>query len=182
MAENQQFDDARKQAERLNRDLENLGGTAAKNLDDFIKSFGGGIDGARKAIRNLRDQINGLDTDVNYLADSLRRVTKELSGQSNSNKDIAKSYGKLSSLANQLYNDQNGLNTLSEKELKNIKKKIDLEEGPLRKALENNQDIEKNLSTLVASKEKRENNLLKTIERREKKAYQLKNKKKNIKV
>jgi len=174
MAENQQFDDARKQAERLNRDLENLGGTAAKNLDDFIKSFGGGIDGARKAIRNLRDQINGLDTDVNYLADSLRRVTKELSGQSNSNKDIAKSYGKLSSLANQLYNDQNGLNTLSEKELKNIKKKIDLEEGPLRKALENNQDIEKNLSTLVASKEKRENNLLKTIERREKKGLSTK--------
>jgi len=144
MAENQQFDDARKQAERLNRDLENLGGTAVKNLDDFIKSFGGGIDGARKAIGNLRDQIDGLDTDVNYLADSLRRVTKELSGQSNSNKDIAKSYAKLSSLANQLKNDQNGINTLSEKELKNIETKIIVEGKRLANNLQDN--IESTLS------------------------------------
>jgi archaellum component FlaC len=174
MTDNKQFDDLKKQAERLNRQLESLGGTAAKNLDDFIKGFGGGIDGASKAINNIRDQINGLDTDVNYLANSLRKVTKELSGQTTSNKDIEKSYKKLSSLSNQLYNDQNGLNTLSEKELKNIKKKIDLEGGVLRKALEDNQDIEKNLSKIVAEKAKRENNLLKTIERREKKGLSTK--------
>jgi archaellum component FlaC len=177
MADNndqKQFDDLRKQAERLNSKLESLGGTAAKSLDDFIKSFGGGIEGASKAINNLRDQIDGLDTDVNYLADSLRRVTKELNGQSNSNKDIAKSYSKLSSLANQLRNDQNGINTLSEKELKNIQKKVDIEGGLLKKLKEDNVKDEINLSNLIEKKSKRENYLLNLIEKREKKGQSTK--------
>jgi hypothetical protein len=165
MADNQQFDDLKKQAERLNRQLDNLGGAATKNIDDFIKSFGGGIDGAQKAIGNLRDQINGLDTDVNYLTDSLRKVTKELSNQNNFNKDIEKSYRRLSSLANQLYNDQNGLNTLSERELRNIKKKIELEGGSLKKILEDNIDNELNLLNSIEEKESIENKLLNILEK-----------------
>jgi uncharacterized protein YoxC len=166
MADNKQFDDLKKQAERLNRQLESLGGTAAKNLDDFIKGFGGGIDGASKAINNIRDQINGLDTDVNYLANSLRKVTKELSGQTTSNKDIEKSYKKLSSLANQLYNDQNQINVLSEKELVALKKKIDLEKDSLSKILQDNINSQIALSNAIEDNERIENSLLDKLEKK----------------
>jgi hypothetical protein len=64
--DNKKFDELRNQAEKLNRQLDNLGGNAVKNVDDFIKSFGGGIEGAKDAIFNLREQIKGLDTDINY--------------------------------------------------------------------------------------------------------------------
>jgi hypothetical protein len=166
MTDNKQFDDLKKQAERLNRQLESLGGTAAKNLDDFIKGFGGGIDGASKAINNIRDQINGLDTDVNYLANSLRKVTKELSSQTTSNKDIEKSYKKLSSLANQLYNDQNQINVLSEKELVALKKKIDLEKTSLSKNLQDNINSQIALSNAIEDNERIENSLLDKLEKK----------------
>lgn len=166
MTDNKQSDDLKKQAERLNRDLENLGGTAAKNLDDFIKGFGGGIDGASKAINNIRDQINDLDTDVNYFANSLRKVTKELSSQTTSNKDIEKSYKKLSSLANQLYNDQNQINVLSEKELVALKKKIDLEKDSLSKNLQDNIDSQIALSNAIEDNERIENSLLDKLEKK----------------
>ena len=131
MAENQQFDDARKQAERLNRQLESLGGTAAKNLDDFIKGFGGGIEGAKDAIFNLREQIKGVDTDINYFAESLAKVTKELGKQTNFNKNIEKNYKNLSNLANELKNDQDLISRLDEKSLKSIEKKLEKEKASL---------------------------------------------------
>jgi hypothetical protein len=53
--------------------------------------------------------MNSLNTDVNYFYETLKKVTKELSGQTNFNKDITKSYSKLSSIANQLKYDQAGI-------------------------------------------------------------------------
>jgi hypothetical protein len=158
MADNT-FDGLKKQAEGLNQTLKNLGGDATKNINDFITAFGGGIDGAEKAIRNLKNQIKDLDTDINYIQGSLSKVVNEIN-KNNSKKDIEKSFKKLSSLSNQLYNDQNRIITLSEKELKNIKKKITLEgesmigslkenkekQDEVKKSIENNQKIFDSLS------------------------------------
>jgi hypothetical protein len=131
MADNQEFDNLRKQADQLNRRLESLGGTAAKSLDDFIKSFGGGIEGAKDAVFNLREQIKGVDTDVNYFAESLAKVTKELSKQTNFNINIEKNYKSLSNLANELKNDQDLISRLDEKSLKSIEKKLEKEKASL---------------------------------------------------
>jgi hypothetical protein len=149
MVDNKQFDDLKKQAERLNRQLESLGGTATKNINDFITAFGGGIEGAQKAIGNLRNQIKDLDTDINYLSESLSNVVKELSKDKTFNKETEKSFKKLSSLANELYNDQNRTNTLSEKELKNIAKKVELEKELLEKSLKGNKDAQKSADDAI---------------------------------
>jgi hypothetical protein len=140
MADNQQFDDLKKQADQLNKRLESLGGTAAKNLDDFIKSFGGGIEGAKDAIFNLREQIKGVDTDVNYFAESLAKVTKELSKQTNFNTNIEKSYKSLSNLANELKNDQDLISRLDEKSLKSIEKKLEKEKASLLRNIDLNEE------------------------------------------
>jgi hypothetical protein len=160
MVDNKQFDDLKKQAERLNRDLENLGGTATKNINDFITSFGGGINGAQKAIGNLRNQIKDLDTDINYLTESLSKVVKELGNEKSFNKDIEKSFKKLSSLSNDLYNDQNRINTLSEKELKNIKKKIQLEGESLTRSLAGNKAEQREIAAAIERNEKLQMRLL----------------------
>jgi hypothetical protein len=149
MTDDKKFDDLKKQAERLNRDLENLGGTATKNINDFITAFGGGIEGAQKAIANLRNQIKDLDTDINYLSGSLSNVVKELSKDKTFNKETEKSFKKLASLANELYNDQNRINTLSEKELKNIAKKVGLEKESLEKSLKGNIAEQKSVDTAI---------------------------------
>jgi hypothetical protein len=132
--DNKKFDELRNQAEKLNRQLDNLGGNAVKNVDDFIKSFGGGIEGAKDAIFNLREQIKGLDTDINYFNESLKKVTKELGKQTNYNREIEKNYRNLSSLANELKNDQDLISRLDEKSLKSIQQKLEKE----RDSLENN--------------------------------------------
>ena len=172
MAENQQFDDLKKQAERLNRQLESLGGTAAKNLDDFIKGFGGGIEGAKDAIFNLREQINGLDTDINYFADSLTKVTKELSKQTNFNREIEKSYKKLSSLANDLKNDQDLISRLDEKSLKSIQDKLGKEKVSLETSIYQN-----GLRLLDIETEKKRKNIsldqLRILQEEEKKIRQI---------
>jgi hypothetical protein len=172
MADNQQFDDLKKQAERLNRQLESLGGTAAKNLDDFIKGFGGGIEGAKDAIFNLREQINGLDTDINYFADSLTKVTKELSKQTNFNREIEKSYKKLSSLANDLKNDQDLISRLDEKSLKSIQDKLGKEKVSLETSIYQN-----SLRLLDIETEKKRKNIsldqLRILQEEEKKIRQI---------
>ena len=172
MADNQQFDDLKKQAERLNRQLESLGGTAAKNLEDFIKGFGGGIEGAKDAIFNLREQINGLDTDINYFADSLTKVTKELSKQTNFNTEIEKSYKKISSLANDLKYDQDLISRLDEKSLKSIGKKLEKEKVSLETSIYQN-----SLRLLDIETEKKRKNIsldqLRILQEEEKKIKQI---------
>jgi len=151
MADNQQFDESRKQAERLNRQLESLGGTAIKNIDDFIKGFGGGIEGASKAIENLKNQIKGLDTDINYFAESLKKVTNELSKQTNLNKNIEKNYKSISDVANQLKNDQDLIATLNEKSLKSIQQKLKIEKDSLLTNIKLNQERKDEIITQLRS-------------------------------
>jgi hypothetical protein len=64
--------------------------------------------------------FSNLDTDVNYFYSTIKNVGKELKGQSNYNKDIAKSYSAIASITNKLKYDQDGIQTLSKKELQNF--------------------------------------------------------------
>jgi hypothetical protein len=136
----EQLEQLRKQIDDLNQRVASLGGQFFKDVDQAIASFGGGVRGAESALKSIRKEMDGLDTDTNYFYESLKRVTAELKGQKSFNKDITSSYSKLSSIANKLKYDQDGISDLSKKELETIKKKTNIQRTELTKALELNEE------------------------------------------
>jgi chromosome segregation ATPase len=137
-----EIDDIKKQINDLNKRIGELGGDFKINIDAYISSFGNGIDAANKALKEMRKTFDGLDTDVNYFYTALKNITKELKGQSNYNNDIANSYSKLVSIANKLKYDQDGIQTLSKKELQNLQKKVEIQQTDLTSFLKVNQQAE----------------------------------------
>jgi len=127
-----------KQIDELNKRVVALGGDFYKDINKAVESFGGGIQGAQKALASLRKEMNSLDTDTNYFYEALKKITKELKGQTNYNRDIATSYSKLSSIANKLKYDQDGISELSKKELVTLGKKVDIQRTDLTQSLKQN--------------------------------------------
>jgi hypothetical protein len=150
------IDDLKKQIEDLNRRVASLGGDFFKDIDQAIASFGGGVKGAEAALKSLNKEMNSLNTDVNYFYETLKKVTKELSGQTNFNKDITKSFTKLSSIANQLKYDQNGISELSKKDLISISKKLEIEKESLRTSISNNEKRKGEIISILRSKSERD--------------------------
>jgi chromosome segregation ATPase len=150
------IDDLKKQIEDLNRRVASLGGEFFKDIDQAIASFGGGVKGAEAALKSLNKEMNSLNTDVNYFYETLKKVTKELSGQTNFNKDIAKTYTKLSSIANQLKYDQDGISKLSQKDLISIGKKLEIEKKSLETSIENNKNRKNEIASILKSKSERD--------------------------
>ena len=138
-----EIDDIKKQINDLNKRIGELGGDFKTNIDAYISSFGNGIDAANKALKEMRKTFDGLDTDVNYFYNALKNISRELKGQKDFNKDIAKSYSSLSSIANKLKYDQDGIQTLSKKELQNLQKKVQIQQTDLASFLERNEQAEK---------------------------------------
>lgn len=150
------IDDLKKQIEDLNRRVASLGGDFFKNIDQAIASFGGGVKGAEAALKSLNKEMNSLNTDVNYFYETLKKVTKELSGQTNFNKDITKSYSKLSSIANQLKYDQNGISELNQKDLISIDKKLQIEKESLEASISSNKQRQSEILSILRSKSERD--------------------------
>jgi len=150
------IDDLKKQIEDLNRRVASLGGEFFKDIDQAIASFGGGVKGAEAALKSLNKEMNSLNTDVNYFYETLKKVTKELSGQTNFNKDITKTYTKLSSIANQLKYDQDGISKLSQKDLISIGKKLEIEKKSLETSIENNKNRKNEIASILKSKSERD--------------------------
>ena len=150
------IDDLKKQIEDLNRRIASLGGDFFKNIDQAIASFGGGVKGAEAALKSLNKEMNSLNTDVNYFYETLKKVTKELSGQTNFNRDITKSYSKLSSIANQLKYDQAGISELNQKDLISIDKKLRSEQISLEASIKNNKERQNEILSILRSKSERD--------------------------
>jgi len=150
------IDDLKKQIEDLNRRVASLGGDFFKNIDQAIASFGGGVKGAEAALKSLNKEMNSLNTDVNYFYETLKKVTKELSGQTNFNRDITKSYSKLSSIANQLKYDQAGISELNQKDLISIDKKLRSEQISLEASIKNNKERQSEILSILRSKSERD--------------------------
>ena len=138
-----EINDIKKQISDLNKRIGELGGDFKTNIDAYISSFGNDITAANKALSEMQKIFNNLDTDVNYFYNALKNVSKELKGQRDYNKDITKSYSALSSIANKLKYDQDGIQTLSKKELQNLQKKVQIQQTDLTSFLEKNKDAEK---------------------------------------
>jgi hypothetical protein len=133
------IDKLKKQIDDLNKRVNALGGEFYKDVDKAIESFGGGIEGANKALKGLRKEMDSLDTDTNYFYETLKKITKELKGQNNYNKDITKSYSKLTSIASKLKYDQDGISELSEKELRTLEKQVNIQKTDLTSFLKLNE-------------------------------------------
>jgi hypothetical protein len=150
------IDDLKKQIDDINRRVASLGGEFFKDIDQAIASFGGGVKGAEAALKSLNKEMNSLNTDVNYFYETLKKITKELSGQTNFNKDITKSFTKLSSIASQLKYDQNGISELSKKDLISIDKKLQIEKESLEVAISENEKRKGAIVSILKSKSERD--------------------------
>ena len=161
-----QLDDLKKKIEDLNKRIAALGGSFFKDVDKAIASFGGGIKGAEEALKSLRKEFDNLNTDTNYFYDMLKRVTAELKGQNSFTKDITKSYSKLSSIANQLKYDQDGISELSKKELERIIKKIDIQRAELSNTLRLNLEQEEAAANRIRALKAEEESMTRIAQRR----------------
>ena len=139
-----ELDDIKKQISDLNKRIGELGGAFKTNIDSYISSFGNDITAANKALTEMQKIFSNLDTDVNYFYRTIQNVGKELKGQSNYNKDIAKSYSAIASITSKLKYDQDGIQTLSKKELQNLQKKVQIQQTDLTDFLKRNKEAEKN--------------------------------------
>ena len=121
---------------QLYKDLQNI---QIPDMDDFIKALGG-IDAARKNLGQMRKEFANINSDVNYFAESLTRVLMELKNQNSALGKTKSAYSSLSSLANKLKYDQDGISRLSEKELKKMTEKLSQQKQSLNLAKQLNQE------------------------------------------
>lgn len=119
---------------QLYKDLQNI---SIPNMDSFVKAMGG-MEAARKNLQQMRQEFANINSDINYLSASLSKVLNELKGQNGALNLTKKSYSTLSSIANQLKYDQDGITKLSKKELENQGKRIGQERQRLELAKEIN--------------------------------------------
>ena len=152
-----ELDDIKKQISDLNNSIGELGGAFKTNIDSYISSFGNDITAANKALTEMQKIFSNLDTDVNYFYRTIQNVGKELKGQSNYNKDIAKSYSAIASITNKLKYDQDGIQTLSKKELQNLQKKVQIQQTDLTNFLNKNKDAEKESESRIKNYNKKLN-------------------------
>jgi hypothetical protein len=150
------INDIKKQIEDLNKRVASLGGDFYKDVNQAIASFGGGIKGAEQALKGLQKEMNNVNTDVNYLYNTLKNVTRELKGQKNANKDISTSYSKISSIANQLKHDQDGISELNKKQLISAAKKIQFEKTSLANSIIANNQRKAEILGILQNKDARE--------------------------
>ena len=175
-----ELDDIKKQISDLNKRIGELGGAFKTNIDSYISSFGNDITAANKALTEMQKIFSNLDTDVNYFYRTIQNVGKELKGQSNYNKDIAKSYSAIASITNKLKYDQDGIQTLSKKELQNLQKKVQIQQTDLTNFLNKNKDAEKESESRIKNYNKKLNEAYILNKKREISDKNLKDIQKNV--
>jgi hypothetical protein len=97
------------------------------------------MEAARKNLQQMRQEFANINSDVNYLAASLSKVLIELKGQNGALGLTKKAYSSISSIANKLKYDQDGISKLSKKDLEKQQERL-IED---RKRLELARDINK---------------------------------------
>lgn len=119
---------------QLYKDLQNI---QIPDMDKFINALGG-VEAARNNLSQMRKEFSNLNSDVSYFAESLSKVLLEMNNQNNALGLTKKAYSGLSSIANKLKYDQDGISRLSEKDLGNMSKKIIQEKQKLQLSLDLN--------------------------------------------
>ena len=121
---------------QLYKDLQNI---QIPDMDGFIRALGG-VEAARKNLVQMRKEFANINSDVSYFAESLTKVLQEIKGQNSALGKTKSAYSSLSSIANKLKYDQDGISRLSEKELKKMTEKLPQQRQSLNLAKQLNQE------------------------------------------
>ena len=125
MAEN--FDDLKKQIAQLKKEIKNLGGDTFTDMDAAIKSFGGGVEGARKVIVDMKRDVADLRDTFGTVSTTLRNIVADLKGTPDYVKDTTKSFNKLEDLTRKIAEHKKDEEVLTIKQLKGIQKQTTAE-------------------------------------------------------
>ena len=128
---------------RLNEEIQKLnkrlGGKPLKLFD--VNE----ITEAKTALKGLRAEVKDISSDIGSISSAFKTVVDEISKSSKGLSDAKKSFNSLSSLAQQLKNDQEGISKLNKKQLTSIKEKVKAE----RSNLATTKDVLKNKKDTV---------------------------------
>ena len=109
----EQIEQFREQFSKLNKELENLGGTAFKEMPKDVNDV-------VKGIKVLSNEIYDIKNAFGSISQTLRNVISDLNGAGKVIGSINSSFSKLASLASKVQEHSSGINTLSVKELKTV--------------------------------------------------------------
>ena len=123
MAE-QNLDDLKRQIADLANKVQAFGGAKIQDINKYVESFGGGIEGATKALDELRKSMKSLDTDTDYFYSVLRNITAELRPLGDASRAITRQFSMLGNLASKLKLDQDGINKLNKVGLQNLERNL----------------------------------------------------------
>jgi hypothetical protein len=121
-----------------------------KQIEEYLKASGLKADELRKRMDEVkasttefnRELINAqrhfseINSEFTDLSDQLKNVVRDLSKTNTTSKDITSSFKKISGLADKLKYDAQGISTLSQQDLSNNQKKLQIEIQSLAKSKE----------------------------------------------
>lgn len=152
---------------QLMLDLRNI---KIPDIDKFVKALGG-VGNARRELEILRKQFANINSDVNSIFEQLKNITNEVKKGNEGYKLTVTAFTRLSSIATKLKADQDGIQDLNKKDLKNIMSKLGIERNNLELSLKLNEarviDLKNIISDYNYSKQKRDlakEELSKTLE------------------
>lgn len=134
------FSDLEKQIRDLNDKINRLGGKSFSNIDDVLKSIKGNVKEANAYISQMTAEAEFLENAFDNISASLKNALNDLKGQSDTIRQVNKSYNKLESISRQIVDHQKNENILSIQKLKTLQKqsKEEIDALKLKKeALEN---------------------------------------------
>lgn len=134
------FSDLEKQIRDLNDKINRLGGKSFSNIDDILKSIKGNVKDANAYISQMNAEAEFLENAFDNISTSLKNSLNDLKGQSDTVRQVNKSYNKLESISRQIVDHQKNENILSIQKLKTLQKQSQEEINALKlkkEALEN---------------------------------------------
>ena len=129
MADNNQnnpqrnFQDIKKEAEKLNRELQNLGGEYYKDLNAAMAGMSNNLEDANKFVKNLKDNVGDLKNVFGNLATTIQNTLEDIEGMDKLSGKIKGGFKDLQSIAQKLQQHKESENVLTVKELQNLEKK-----------------------------------------------------------
>jgi Mg2+ and Co2+ transporter CorA len=172
MANQQQDPKAIQQLIDLYQQVDKLTRSQAENMAN-ISSEAGNVN---KEIFRLKQEANSIQESFSSIAQSLKDSIQEFSKYNSTASNTRKTFSSIQNISSKLLSDQSGFSRLSEKELKNLKVKLNLEAQNLQLNINSNKltkeqlaeanDVLKRTATLTELLKKRlekENEITKAI-------------------
>ena len=138
---------------KLMKELRDITISDAKAFEKLV----GGAEDFRKELGSLRNEQKNLNSDINTFYEILKKSLVEIGNTNKGVKDTKASFEKLSSIASKLKYDQDGISTLTKKQLQTNLEALKIEQ----KKLEDSKKLNIDRLTAVESELKSQNLFIK---------------------